>query len=293
MSKDTIAPMELMQRTQIIQKNGETYMAETKPYLGILSFFMNDHAGSAKKIQNISLDYKSLYNLVTAYNAQFKVENTLVVAGRQAVKFNTGPIAGLSYHGLKFYRVDELDPYLSSPVYQSTAGIIGWLVNVTVPAISRKISLQAEIYYTQNKYNIHYEKHGSLGYNTIIKYDVSLLKNYVKMPFLIRYTYPRGIVKPFVQGGISTAYAVRSYNHVVKSTTFGTYVTTWEGEATKSKNTQQSLVLAVGMQSRILSHLAHIEARMEKGNGINPIPNGSYTTFSINSSYSLLFSMAL
>jgi hypothetical protein len=177
-------------------------------------------------------------------------------------------------------------------VYKSTSVVLGWFFNTNILRGTDKLSFQVELLYQANQYHTNFNEKNPLGYSFDMNYDITIKQQLLKIPALIRYTYPKGTVKPFVQGGISNAFSLRSSNHLKKTTVLPSGSIEWEGNAVTIQSTQQSILAGIGLQSRVLSRAAYLEARVEKGNGVSRRRNGSGGPYSRSTSLQILLGMA-
>src|SRR5690606_13304412 len=68
--------------------------------------------------------------------------------------------------------------------------------------------LLVELRYAPYRFEGEIKDQYSLGRTT--RYDLLFDANYLKVPGQIRYTFPKGKIRPFVNAGISYAYALHS-----------------------------------------------------------------------------------
>ncbi|OGX82773.1 porin family protein [Hymenobacter coccineus] len=88
----------------------------------------------------------------------------------------------------------------------------GLSLSVPLAALSRKLSLETALLYE----SIHYDQAFGNAYSSASdRYTFDMA--YLRLPLLVRYTYPTGHVRPFVEAGPVLAYALQLNNSLVKS----------------------------------------------------------------------------
>lgn len=92
------------------------------------------------------------------------------------------------------------------------APIGGLFLAVPLGALSRKLSLEVELLYESLRYD---QAFGNAYSSASDRYTFDLA--YLRLPLLVRYTYPTGRVRPFVEAGPVLAYAMQLDNSLVKT----------------------------------------------------------------------------
>lgn len=80
-------------------------------------------------------------------------------------------------------------------------------MNAVLPYMSEKLSLQAELLYIPQKFT-GTSSFANSSDETHYTFDLA----YLKLPVQLRYTYPKGNIRPFVNAGYLVAYAVKDKN---------------------------------------------------------------------------------
>lgn len=92
----------------------------------------------------------------------------------------------------------------------------GLSLSVPLQALSRKLSLETELLYE----NIHYDQAFGNAYSSASdRYTFDMV--YLRLPLLVRYTYPTGHLRPFIEAGPVIAYALQLDNALVKTNNQG------------------------------------------------------------------------
>lgn len=101
------------------------------------------------------------------------------------------------------------------------APVVGVSFNVPLTALSRKLSLEAELFYEGE----HYDEVKEITYVGGVSYKArsqySLAMKYLRLPLLVRYTLPKGRARPFLEVGPTLAYAVQLKNEVAITDYYG------------------------------------------------------------------------
>ena len=88
----------------------------------------------------------------------------------------------------------------------------GLSLSVPLQALSRKLSLETELLYE----NIHYDQAFGNAYSSASdRYTFDMA--YLRLPLLVRYTWPIGHLRPFIEAGPVIAYALQLDNTLVKT----------------------------------------------------------------------------
>jgi hypothetical protein len=232
-------------------------------------------------------------DLVTEYNSCFTSNEEGFKTIKPLAKLRTGPMIGMDYSQMRFYSTSSEYDYLTKPTFKTTGNVVlGWYINTTLPKINEKVSLQVEALYISNNYSSYYEAKvkGNIS-DTTFRDDIYIRMKYAKLPILIRYTYPKGKLRPFIQAGIYIAYIASSKNHIIREAEYKGVVSTQEQQAVMTKVFQQGAVAGIGMQMNILNKPTSFEIRIERGNGVNNTSMPASYPFSRNTNFSFMYSI--
>ncbi|GAB3194186.1 hypothetical protein GCM10027293_01860 [Pontibacter aydingkolensis] len=194
--------VELKEETrQLKDSNGKTYNSVLKPYISVLTVALIGCDGMQSQIERTELKQSSLKKLVNNYNAcvapkeegfakegdhKFKVSAGVLVGGSVQQLTISGEEEAIKYYG-------EFDPYTSI-----TGGIA---VDLNLREVNEKLSVYTGAFYSRLKtqaFNKAKTLNGSEG-----EFDVSFDAQFLSFPLMLRYTYPKGKLRPFVNLGAS------------------------------------------------------------------------------------------
>ncbi|WP_158453726.1 outer membrane beta-barrel protein [Pontibacter korlensis] len=156
--------------------------------------------------------------------------------------------------------------------------------NFSIPQLSEKISLQVDLLYVPNKFFALLEEKGDYGSTTT--YETMFDLAYIKLPVQLRYTYPRGRLRPYLNAGLVVGHAIKDENQVsrylsseYKKDRPSTYpAIPGNGRSDGFRNFTEGLTAGAGLmchpyQKGTLS----LEARLELNNGMSHITGISST----------------
>lgn len=287
LSKDDAALVELSEQTYTRKdpKTGKTYRVVDQPYLGVLgSAFYDCTELNENRIKNVELRHSSLIKVVQAYNqcmgsGQYKQEPRK--ASFQFLPVLTFSIPSLHMAGDHSYATGS---------YSSTGiGLgAGVAMQVSNPAVSEKISLLFELLYAPYQFEGTVNRQYNTGRTT--NHDILLDLHYLKFPGQLRYTFPKGKVRPFFNVGASYSYAVYTNRQLKTTSTFHSTSYTEESEALPGNDYRPNMfgVLGgVGVMYPINNKTLFLETRYEATDGISRIISlpSSIKTFSIIAGY--------
>jgi len=218
LQKDTLLT-ELLQREREIldPKTGKIYMATSKIYKGVLKLVFTDcPAITMAQLDRVKLLHRDLIDIATKYNqCVAPVANTVDYRHRQKKAVITlGPVLVYTQGELQFMGTYQNLDIVELKNETHVGG--GLSVNGVLPYISEKISVQADLLYIPSRFT------GTRGSNNSTYYTFDLA--YIKLPVQLRYTYPKGIIRPFVNAGYLIAYTVKDKNE--KYTSYSAVSTT-------------------------------------------------------------------
>ena len=189
-------------------------------YKDQLISYLADCPQLRNRIANLDYNQVQLANLLTAYNrCKGFVEVPQLEKGRWAVDL----LAGVEFSQLNFSG-DGGPGYLRNAPLSSSTAPMGGLAVAFYPARSREqFSYRLETTFRT------YETQG-VGEEYIYQYDIRFKLSYLRLNALMRYTYPKGKIRPFAGIGVANGLTVsRTNQKILRSTTLQN-----EGEALPS-----------------------------------------------------------
>lgn len=186
---------ELVRRTRLVTTNGTTVQEELYPFRQVLSLAFADCPAVQAQLVNAELSDAQLTALFTRYNTCGAAPaGPATTAGRRSTA-GVGPVLGI-----QTARATLND---GEPVTLRSAGrpVLGVGVLFHPATFNPKLALRLEVLYQPQRLEADYQRvYTTLpilpGYRTAVVQVSSL-----RVPLLLRYTWPTGKLRPYVQAG--------------------------------------------------------------------------------------------
>ncbi|SIT93709.1 outer membrane beta-barrel protein [Pontibacter indicus] len=249
-------------------KTGKTFRMVDDLYLSVLrSSFYDCPAMTDERLRNVALRHNSLAKAANDYNECMGGSQYVQPSKKTSVKVS--PVIVFSKPTLE---TSGEHPYSEVPFRNTGLGLGGGLaLEVANPAISEKLSLVLELLYAPYRYEGEI-KVNNLGRTT--DYDLLLDLHYLKVPAQLRYTFPKGRVRPFVNAGASYSYAFSTDRVETKNSTFHNTSYTEVTEALPGSAFKQYMFgvqAGIGLLYPIGERTLHIETRYETTEGVSNV----------------------
>ncbi len=187
--------------------DGVQYVKESKAYIGMLKYLFKDEPAISKKVDNLSLDHKSLIKITTEYQNKVCPDEQCIVYEKKLpkIKFSYGISAGINI--VKILTINEFKDYITfyylenSDFSTSVYPNIGILLKMSLPNINEKLFLQYEGSYCRwesKTLNSFIEP----VYSMNVVNDISFTINDFSNSLLVRYEFPKGKYRPVFQAGL-------------------------------------------------------------------------------------------
>lgn len=256
----------LQYKWYMIEQNGKQLKAENLTYRRQLATYLGDCLRMSTPLQSASYSTKSLQSIFLQYYACTD-KMPVFRKVREKVVSELGLLAGASNTSLTFKTSMAVQDIINYN-FPSTTGIVGGLyLNLFLPRNNQKWSFYNELMFSSYKVtgsfqdlkneNDYRDVEGSLGYN------------YLKINNLIRYSYPIGGLRIFVNGGVSNGLAISETNEKTTFSKFYSTEITQEGKVLSETRTyEQGVIVGAGVISGRLA----AEMRYERSNGMSIFP---------------------
>lgn len=286
-SKDDAALVELTEHsyTRKDPKTGRTYRTVEKPYLGVLGSAFNDCASfSENRLKTVTLQHSSLTKAVQTYNQC--MGGTQYAKEPKKTSYKLVPVLTFSIPSLNMAGEHS---YAKGSYSSTGLGLgAGVAMQVSNPAFSEKISILLELLYAPYQFEGTVENNYSTGRTTT--HELLFDLHYLKLPGQLRYTFPKGKVRPFVNAGVSYSYAIYTNRQLKSTSTFYNTSSTEESEALPGRDFRPNMfgtLGGVGITYPIKNNTLSLEARYESTDGISRIMSlpSSIKTFSLMAGY--------
>jgi len=259
---------ELIESTVTVERDGVKYSGMKKAYRGLLKYLLADCNRINPLIELSDLQEQSLVHLIRQYNQCMASGGDMSAPYVPPVSFKVGLKAGMITARAWF--PGGPNSALEEGYYNAPASLTyGLFLNTLLPRFSEKISIQAEVLYVRNQFDNYKEfKNIYRITRSTIRMDVSNLK----VPILIQYAYSKGKIRPFVQAGFFTTFALKvsSTRRNEIEQIYNNVVDTEEKEAFAIKKFQAGYFGGLGFRYILKNQrFLFIEGRLEKGNGLD------------------------
>ncbi|GGG21533.1 outer membrane beta-barrel protein [Pontibacter amylolyticus] len=266
-------------------KTGKTFRMVDKLYLGVMgSAFADCPTMSEERFRNITFRHSGLTKIVNDYNEC--MDSNQYVQPSRKTKVKPYPVLFFSKPALQ---MTGEHPYSKASFHNTGLGLGGGVaLEVANPAISEKLTLILELLYTPYHFEGVIKDVNNSGRTT--QHDILLDLHYLKVPAQLRYTFPKGKLRPFASAGISYSYAISTNRVETKNSTFHNTSYTEVSEAMPGSIFKQYMFGAqagIGVLYPMQNRALLIETRYETTEGISNIRSlaSSVKGFSIMAGY--------
>ena len=266
LQKDTLfVELENIKTQSIDSITGKSYQGYQKKYLGVLSYALLDCPTiSNSQLENVWLDPSDLKKLARKYN-QCIEPNTATTAYNQRAKSKVSVGLVLAYTQAQLQFMGQSTYHYSRFKSQSHIGG-GVSLNIPLLLLNEKLSVQTELLYIPAKFT---------SPSSLLNSDYRFLFDlaYVKLPVQLRYTYPKGLVRPFINGGIMMGHIVKTnYDETLDLNVFPKAL----------RDLVYGVTAGTGLTYPIQSRTISLELRYELNNGISDHSNYASTMNNYN-----------
>ncbi|MCP2043741.1 outer membrane beta-barrel protein [Pontibacter sp. HSC-36F09] len=266
-------------------ETGKTFRMVDKLYLGVLgSAFADCPAMSEERFRNTTFRHGGLTKIVNDYNECMDSNQYVQPSRKTTVK--PYPVLFISKPTLQ---MTGEHPYSEASFSTTGLGLGGGVaLEVSNPTISEKLTLVLELLYTPYRFEGEIRDVNNSGRTT--QHDILLDLHYLKLPAQLRYTFPKGKFRPFVNAGVSYSYAISTDRVETKTSTFHNTSYTEVSEAMPGSIFKQYMFGAqagIGILYPMHNRALLIETRYETTEGISNIRSlaSSVKGFSIMAGY--------
>ncbi|WP_162056359.1 outer membrane beta-barrel protein [Pontibacter pamirensis] len=264
---------ELLHEVRRLQmESGQKYNADVKLYVGTLTQHFLDCQGTQLQIEQTRLKQPSLIKLFSRYNTCVTPsEEQYVKDTGKGLRVRLGLLAGTSFTNSQFSgnHASTLDLQNSSGFETSRDLTAGLSLDIVAPGTSEKIGLHVGVMYTQYAFEGSYEIYESDEVRRQFNYN--LKASHLKVPVMLRYTYPKGILRPFVQAGVQNGFVISKESNVQEQSKY--YNTNREKEyplLDAYRGHEQGFLGGIGALLYLTEQTSlTVEGRYEINNGIS------------------------
>lgn len=180
-----------------------------KKYIGVLNYALSGcESISIPQLYEVRFNHSDLMRIASKYNECVtpNAASTAFPNREEKFKITIGPVLAYTQAALNF----NGDSPLGRAEFQHKSSIGGGVfLNLTLPALNEKLSLQTELLYIPAKFSSPSTNYGNFNYD--ILFDLA----YIKLPLQLRYTYPKGSIRPFINAGLIAGYIIKDTNRQI------------------------------------------------------------------------------
>lgn len=173
-------------------------------YRGVLTALMGDCPAVRLEVASVPCTASALTGLVQRYNAcqtaaPVAATAAPVVLARAGERVRLGVVAGVERSRFSV----SGESFLVNGNFTSTQPVVGLGLSIPFASISEKLSLRVEALVEHQRYADAFLAGAFVGAGTYEQVQLKL--TYLRVPLMVRYTYPAGKLRPFAQAGLSYA----------------------------------------------------------------------------------------
>jgi hypothetical protein len=262
---------ELVQRKVLLEQ--QRVLQEQNIYRNTLAQALPGCPAAQAQLPALRFTARDLARTVLAYNQCFAPQPATpvaeVVTGQpKGSKVQFGIIAGAQSTTMRVKYDDQFSKDNTLEFGPKFTPVVGLSLNLPLTVLSRKLSLETELFYDGQHYDQTYTKttYGGGVYSSASRYTFNMV--YLRLPLLLRYTYPKGRVRPFLEAGPTLDYALKFRSEVVMSDPQGNPYPATEFFPNNVRHLQEGLAGGAGVQFDYLQgRHAALLVRYEADNG--------------------------
>jgi hypothetical protein len=204
---------------------GREYVRNSNKYIGLLKATFSDCLEIQPELNVAKLDHKSLINVTKKYHDFVCKDQQCIIYEKQlpVIKIRLAPVVSMNISDLTF---SDNTFYSYFNFENSTSLSIGGILNASMPRLNEKISSQFEISIGKNYfYSLFIKQYDT--YRTDY-YDFHIRTTYLKGSGAIKYTYPKGKLRPVASLGGSLYYFINSKYKLSLKQVFSTKINNYE-----------------------------------------------------------------
>jgi hypothetical protein len=260
-------PLAILRHGMVQQAQGmnEAKMVIDRRYRNTLQAVLANCPVVERKLRNLPFHENALIDIINTYNGECIGYRPHAKSSAVTSHFAVSLVAGAALHNVTY----EGFPFKNDVTLKNTSVgfAFGPMVRYSSERVSQRISLVAALLYEPEKYEIGPDKGSNAGSDTRIHFDLA----YLRLPLMVRYTYPRGKVVPIAEVGLTAAYAVKA--DITSGTFINGQYTVHPGAITNIltnvyRSSQIGLGAGIGVSTHAVGgHAVALLVRAERTNG--------------------------
>lgn len=235
---------------------------ENKTYQKQLIELFKDCSSITKQASHVSYSEIDLLNLFLAYDDCKHPSDKPFVKKKEGNRFVFGVMAGFSANSYNFTG-ESYSTFKGATYSSSSSPLIGGSMDILLGRKRRVFALHNELFYKEVKTSAN----GNDGATFKIGFS------YLQLSTMIRYTYPKGIIRPFVNAGIANSFVISTKDNIRNRPSLGITDEAIE----EPRKHEQSILAGAG----VFMYRFSIEGRYATSNGFSPYATNSIKVNSI------------
>jgi hypothetical protein len=282
------SPEELVELTRVektIERDGVPYVVVREFYKGTLIYMTLDCPRLKRKLDHLPFVLNDLIRVVHEYNTCNDTSASLRTK-RKFITAKAGLTGGVNRSWLHFSTDQVKYNYLTKASLDMNAyPFAGLYVQTTLPWVTDRITLWFEGQYSQHAHTSYREFKTA---ESIYREDVSISRQYLRFPVLLRYTYPKGSLRPFAGVGCRLDVTLSGDSRVTQERELVNTVTTLEQPAVATSSSEVGGVAGAGLELHLAKRCRlQVELRGSLGTGLVQKPSQAESFTSRTTNWSL------
>jgi hypothetical protein len=264
---------ELIQESRRVDKgNGKIYNVTLKQYVGMLTSVLNACAEVQPLIEKARLEQSDMIKVVNKYNACIAPAQVQVARTEDDVKTKVEKliIVGGTYTNATFSSSQSVDDYATKGDITPSLDVTGGIAfNITAAKLSNKLSLYTGVMYQQYRVEGKYKKDYAGG--SYYTYDYYLEAKHIKVPAMIRYTWPKGKFRAYINAGAQAGFLLSADSNVKRYGKFGAQENNYEFDMMPDyREIELGFIGGLGIKTEAFGKRSlSLELRQEKNHGLS------------------------
>ncbi len=250
---------ELKNEEKLVIVHNTQYFKESKEYVGILKVMFKESPLISKKVENISLNHKSLINITRDYHNEVCTDGECIIYEKKLPKTKStyGIIIGCNYLKTSGY---------GSGIFPSA----GMFFKVNMPSVNERLYFQYEG--TYSRINLTTSKSFTESvYALIYLSHESLTQDVFNNVCVMKYEFPKGKIRPtFQMGGFVNYFIKTDYKGNIEAKySWGDTYSSYQFNGNPFSKFDFGINCGVGLKSLYLNDKElFIDLRYQKGFGL-------------------------
>jgi hypothetical protein len=204
---------------------GTRYVRNSQEYIGLLKIAFSDCIELYPQVDKTEFDHKSLINVTKNYHDYVCKDQKCIIYEKQlpVIKIRFAPVINLNISNI---RIGDDSFYSSFDFEKSVSLSLGGIINASMPRLNEKLSSQLEVSIGKDYFYSFFIQDHSIYRKDY--YDFHIRTIYLKGSGALKYTYPKGKIRPVASLGGSMYYSINSKNKIILEQKSISYINTYE-----------------------------------------------------------------